>query len=62
MKGRKAETTAKEERILAALGKVLPEMTEIQRERFIGAGEGMILMLDKQRREVKETAERVGGI
>jgi hypothetical protein len=41
----------KEKQILETIGNVLPDMTEMEKEKLLSFGEGMAFMKDRQKKE-----------
>lgn len=48
---KKAVMSEKEKKILETFEKVLPEMSEIEKEKLLSFGEGMAFMKDKENKE-----------
>lgn len=51
----------KEKKILETFEKVLPEMSEIEKEKLLSFGEGMAFMKDKENKENSDKKSGVGG-
>lgn len=41
----------KEKKILETFGKVIPDLSEIEKEKLLSFGEGMVFMKDKQKQK-----------
>lgn len=46
----------KEKKILETFGKVIPLLTELEKEKLLSFGEGMAFKAEKQREQPKQTA------
>lgn len=44
----------KEKKILETFGKVIPDLSEMEKEKLLSFGEGMAFMKDKQKKEEGE--------
>ena len=44
----------KEKKILETIGKVIPDLSEMEKEKLLSFGEGMAFMKDRQKKEESE--------
>ena len=48
----------KEKKILETFGKVIPDLSEMEKEKLLSFGEGMAFMKDRQKQKKKESEKK----
>ena len=51
----------KEKQIMETFGKIIPQMSELEKEKLLSFGEGMVFMKEKQRAEQEKELIKEGA-